>query len=70
MAKQGAYCIALYSVSCDKPEWERIWKGIYICITGSFCCPEDINIVNRPAIQGNFFNLLKYEVKKIKDIET
>ena len=26
MGKQGAFSTGLYSISCDKPEWERIWK--------------------------------------------
>ena len=46
MNKQQEYSVqnrGLYSVSCDKLQWERIWKIIYICITESLCCTEEIN---------------------------
>ena len=29
----------LYSISCDKPEWKRI----YTCIIESLCCTAEIN---------------------------
>ena len=32
----------LYSGSCDKPEWKKIWKSIYI-LTESLCCTAEIN---------------------------
>ena len=39
----------LYLISCDKPEWKRIRKGIHVCITESFCCAAEIrrSIVNQ-----------------------
>ena len=36
----------LYSISCDKPEWKRIFhkeNNVYICITESLCCTTVIN---------------------------
>ena len=35
----------LYSASCDKPEWKRAWKRIYVCvfITESVCSTAEIN---------------------------
>ena len=48
----------LYSISCNKPEWKRIWKMIciYVYINEWLCCtPETNNIKNQL-----FFN------KKIK----
>ena len=33
----------LYSVSCDKPEWKRVWTRLSVCVTESCCCAGESN---------------------------
>ena len=33
----------LDSIPCDKPQWERIRKRIYIRVTESLCCTAEMN---------------------------
>ena len=35
-----------YWISCDKPQWKRIWKkSVYVCLTESLCCTAEINTI-------------------------
>ena len=32
----------LYSISCDNPQWKRIWKNVYVYITDHFAVQQKL----------------------------
>ena len=55
----------LYSISCTKSQWERIWKRMYVCITESLNCIAEINANCKSAyLQFHlYFSKIKFKNK-------
>ena len=49
----------LYSISCDKPEWKRIWKRMCVClyVTDSLCYTAEINTTCKSTVLNEKINL-------------